>query len=82
MKKKLTFSNDDVHRAVRKIGVLRLALWFLVITVPITLVLSATIGQFPALPLYLRAAIALCGCTVGLVLFIWKFIRMAQEDEA
>lgn len=81
MSKRPTFSPDDVQRAVRKIGVLRVAQWFLIITLPIILSLSASFQFIPANPLYLRAVVGLCGISVGLGLFIWKFIRMAQEDD-
>lgn len=78
----MTFSNDDVQRAAQKIGLFRVALWFLICTLPVTLALSATFQFLPAFPLYARAIAGLCGFSVAGGLFLWKFIRMAQEEDA
>lgn len=80
MSMKQTFSLDDVQRAVRKNGVLRLLLWFLLIFAPISLALQLGIGLFPWVPIAARAVVALGSFSAGGCLFIWKFIRMSQED--
>ena len=46
------------------------------------LALSAAFQLIPALPLYARAIAGLCGFSVAGGLFLWKFIQMAQEDDA
>jgi hypothetical protein len=73
------FSVAAVQGLIRRIGVLRVACWFVAINLPIALVLSiifAWRGSQPGtLELVVRGVLALALFGAGMVLFVWMIQR-------